>query len=432
MNALQVAQHCFDNWNGRDADAIVATFADGGTYGDPAWGRGLRGEALANYAEEWDPNTNRAPNLKARRKYLAVAALVFAVVQGWTDLAAHAQSLSMGNGDLRVMTYNVDEGTDFIEISQATNATQFLIAVGQTITQVRATNPPERMQAVAKQIIAAAPALVSLQEVDQWSSGPFNPLTRTFGPGAVEFDMLQELLDALVAQGGHYEVAARVKQYNFPKTPGLIPPSTFLWVQVIDENVILARTDLDLSKFQWSNAQSGQFINILSLTTPSGPVPLPRVWCSVDVTFNGRTFRFINTHLESSDPTVRELQGAELRDPQSQPAKTSQPLVVAMDSNAQAFPFPQDPTYVDFINAGYNDAWSEIFPFAPGFTASQAQFVNNPVSQLYQRIDLILTLGSVQAQNIALFGADPSTRTPGGLWPSDHAGVAAQLVVESQ
>ena len=98
----------------------------------------------------------------------------------------------------------------------------------------------------------------------------------------------------------------------------------------------------------------------------------------------------------------------------------------------QAFPFPQDATYLDFINAGYHDAWSEIFPFEPGLTCCQAQFVNNPLSQLYQRTDLILTLGRVEAQNIALFGADPSTRTPGGLWPSDHAGVAAQLVVESQ
>jgi hypothetical protein len=27
----------------------------------------------------------------------------------------------------------------------------------------------------------------------------------------------------------------------------------------------------------------------------------------------------------------------------------------------------------------------------------------------------------------ALFGADPSSKTSAGLWPTDHAGVAAQL-----
>jgi hypothetical protein len=429
MNALQVAQYCLDNWNGRDADTIAATFADGEPNSDPAWGQGLSGEALANSPEEGDLNTNRGPNLKARQKYFAVAALAFAVVQVCTDLAANAQSLSKGQGDLRVMTYNVDEGTDFIEIGQANTTGQFLIAVGQTITQVRATNPPQRMQAVAKQIIAAAPALVSLQEVDKWSSGPWDPLTQTFYPGAIEFDMLQELLAALKAQGGHYIVAVEATQYNFPQTPGLILPSTYLWVQVIDQNVILARTDLDPSIFQWNNPQFAQFANIVVLTTPIGPVPLPRVWSSVDVTFNGSKFRYINTHLESSDLTVRELQGAELR---AGPAYTSLPVVVAMDSNAQASPLPKDQTYVDFINAGYKDAWTEIFPSAPGYTCCQAQLVNNTMSQLYQRIDLILTLGSVEAQNIALFGAVPSAKTPTGLWPSDHAGVAAQLVVESQ
>jgi len=81
----------------------------------------------------------------------------------------------------------------------------------------------------------------------------------------------------------------------------------------------------------------------------------------------------------------------------------------------QAFPLPQDPTYMDFFAAGHNDAWAEIFPLVPGLTCCQAQFVNNTTSELYQCIDLILTLGNVEAQNIALFGVNPSTKTAGGL-----------------
>ena len=100
-----------------------------------------------------------------------------------------------------------------------------------------------------------------------------------------------------------------------------------------------------------------------------------------------------------------------------------------MDSNAQAAPTPLDPTYTDFIAAGYSDVWSEIFPGVPGLTCCQAQFVDNPISQLYQRIDVILTLGDVIAQNIALFGINQNDKTPDGLWPSDHAGVAAQILV---
>ena len=339
-----------------------------------------------------------------------------------------AQSLP-GKGGLRVMTYNVDEGTDFLEVQAATSLPEFLVAVGQTITQVRATNPPARMQAVARQIVAAQPTLVSLQELDQWFSGPFNPITGQCGAMTLEFDMLQELLDALAAQGAHYQLVIQDQQYAFPPTPGLILPSTFLCVQVVDHVAILARTDLDPSKFQWSNAQSQQFVHSLIFPTPLGNAPLPRAWVSVDVVFHGKTFRLIGTHLESVVPQIRELQGAELR---AGPANTSLPVIVAMDSNAQAAPLPQDPTYLDFIAAGYNDAWSQIFPLQPGLTCCQAQFVNNPVSQLYQRIDLILTLGNVEPERIALLGVDASTRTPDGLWPSDHAGVAAQLSIEGE
>jgi hypothetical protein len=360
---------------------------------------------------------------------LRIISLIVGIV--CVQASAVGEQLSNGKGDLRVMTYNANEGTDFLEVQQATDPFSFLGAVVQTITQVRATNPPARMQALAKQIIAASPALVSLQELDQWSSGPLDPRTFTCGSMTTEFDMLQELQDALAAQGAHYQIAAQAQQYAFPATPGAIfPYGPFLCVQVVDHIAILARTDLDPSKFQWSNPQSAQYVSTLVFTTPTGAMlPLPRAWVSVDATSHGRPFRFIGTHLESVDPRIREQQGAELR---NGPANTSWPVVVAMDSNAQAAPPPQDPTYIDFALAGYTDVWSEIFPGVPGLTCCQAELDNNTVSQLYQRIDLILTLGPIEAQNIALFGADPSSRTRDGLWPSDHAGVAAQLVLEGR
>ena len=50
MDAVDVAQGYFDVWNRRDADAIAATFADGGTYSDPNAPDGLTGQAIAEYA----------------------------------------------------------------------------------------------------------------------------------------------------------------------------------------------------------------------------------------------------------------------------------------------------------------------------------------------------------------------------------------------
>ena len=49
MSAIEVAQRYFDAWNSRDPGAIVATFAEGGTYSDPNV-EGLKGSAIGDYA----------------------------------------------------------------------------------------------------------------------------------------------------------------------------------------------------------------------------------------------------------------------------------------------------------------------------------------------------------------------------------------------
>jgi len=52
MDTSQVAQTYLDAWNRRDPAAIVSTFADEGTYRDPATERALRGAAIGAYASE--------------------------------------------------------------------------------------------------------------------------------------------------------------------------------------------------------------------------------------------------------------------------------------------------------------------------------------------------------------------------------------------
>jgi hypothetical protein len=248
---------------------------------------------------------------------LRIAAI--AAVLGLSVAPAPAKAqLSKDNDDLRVMTYNVDEGTDYLEIAQAKNVDQFLVAVGETITQVRATNPPSRMQAVAKQIIAAGPALVSLQELDQWSTGSFDPVSQRCGTLTLEFDMLQELLAALNAEGDFYEIAVQGRQYDVA-APGILS-STFICIQAVNHLAILARTDLHRSQFYWNNAQTQQYDNAIVFPTPLGNFRAPRAWVSVDAMFHGKPFRFIGTHLESGDATIRRLQGGELR---SGPANTA-------------------------------------------------------------------------------------------------------------
>lgn len=338
-----------------------------------------------------------------------------------------AQSLSKGKGNLRVMTYNINEGTDYLEVQAATNTQEFLLAIGQTITQVRATEPHGRMKAVAKQILAAAPMLVSLQEIDKWFTGTFNLANGQCENIKLEADMLADLMKALAEQGGHYTIANQAEQWDIQPLPGLLNNGDFICVGVTDYIAILARTDVP--KLRWRNPQAQRYVNTLMFPTPTGVVPFYRAWASLDAKFNGREFRFINTHLDSIHAQIRREQALELR---TGPANTSLAVVLAMDSNAQAFPLPQDPTYLDFLAAGFQDTWTELLPGVPGFTSGQAQFLDNKESQLNTRIDLLLTFGKIDPQRIALFGDKETAKTPGGLWASDHAAVAAQLLVEKR
>ena len=51
MNAIEVAQNNFNSWNRHDADAIVAAYAEGGTYRTPRMGHPLTGQAIGDFAK---------------------------------------------------------------------------------------------------------------------------------------------------------------------------------------------------------------------------------------------------------------------------------------------------------------------------------------------------------------------------------------------
>src|SRR5580704_4338977 len=205
--------------------------------------------------------TIQRPRSRFRRRTTdPVVLLIIAAISAGMAVPARAQEFP---GIGIVMTYNVNEGSDFLQVQGTTSLPQFLLGVGQILTQVQGTNPPERMQAVARQILSVQPELLSLQEVDQWYTGTFDPVAGTCGTMTLEYDMLQELLSALAEQGGHYEVAVQVTQNSFAPVPGLIPPANYFCVALNDYNIVLARTDLPSWVFQWSNPQSGQFVNEL-------------------------------------------------------------------------------------------------------------------------------------------------------------------------
>src|SRR5207245_4253993 len=98
----------------------------------------------------------------------------------------------------KVMTYNIYQGTELLDVIAATTPTQFVLAVSTDYGHQVANNFPERAQAIASEIVATGPALVGLQEVALWRTRPHTspPTPAT----TVTFDSLQILLNSPTTQ----------------------------------------------------------------------------------------------------------------------------------------------------------------------------------------------------------------------------------------
>jgi endonuclease/exonuclease/phosphatase family metal-dependent hydrolase len=99
-------------------------------------------------------------------------------------------------------------------------------------------------------------------------------------------------------------------------------------------------------------------------------------------------------------------------------------VVLAGDFNADA-ENPTDPTYQLLLSGGFIDAWEVANPNRPGFT--WPLFLVNPFEYVsaFQRLDLVLTRGAVEATHAQVVGE--SDVTPQRPMPSDHAGVVVDL-----
>jgi len=341
---------------------------------------------------------------------------------GYVIAPASAEGLPNLRGPAVVVTQNMDEGTDFGPVLTATSPTAIVSAVAATWQEVQASNIPERATAVAKELASIQPDLVGLQEVTQWYTGPLGQNATT-----LRFDALQSLLDALAQDGAHYAVAARTTDSDF-QAPDYIDGVT---LRVVDHDVILARSDLGTS-LSITNAQNQNYSTFFTLTTAVGPVTILRGWASIDVTLRGHSFRFITTHLETA--VAVPIQLGQVQELINGPAATALPVIMAGDFNSAAAGGPDSPAaYQSLTSAGFADAWALTQPSDPGFT--WPLHLEDPYTSMAtptERIDLVLTKGSSVPLFAARFGNTSMFQTPSGLWPSDHAGVAAVIDTGAQ
>jgi endonuclease/exonuclease/phosphatase family metal-dependent hydrolase len=130
---------------------------------------------------------------------------------------------------------------------------------------------------------------------------------------------------------------------------------------------------------------------------------------------------------------VQHAQAAEIL---AGPAATTLPVVYVGDLNAPAdgtgFPGDQPTTtYSDTLASGFVDAWVEAAS-GDGLTCCQDSHLLNPLSTASERIDYVLFKGNLKVRAATVVGANPADRTPSGLWPSDHAGVVADLKLPTE
>jgi endonuclease/exonuclease/phosphatase family metal-dependent hydrolase len=339
-------------------------------------------------------------------------------------------STQAAGGELSVMTWNLDFGTDLGPILAATDQFEFASAVAAAYTQAQASDFPGRAKAWADEIERARPDLIGLQEAALWRTQTPADFSPTPNATTVEADLVGLLLAELRSRGLKYEVV--IAQIGIDiEAPGLFPTG-FVDIRLTHREVILARKSPGL---KLTNAQSGQYAAYVTVPTIIGvPVALPWAWASVDVTRGGHSFRFATTHLDPISGEAQQLQANEFM---AGPGDTTLPIIWVGDfnSNAEGTLITGVPsataTYGSIIASGYADAWSARHPADPGLTCCQATNLLNPTSTLTERVDLVLTRGSFHVGKASLVGDEATDRLPSGLWPSDHAGVVVTLELEN-
>jgi hypothetical protein len=363
-------------------------------------------------------------------------------------------------GHLKVMTQNLYVGANLFKILDETRPVPEIAA--EIFADIQTTDFRQRAEAIADSIAKHRPHLIGLQEVSLIRTQcpddiVFPPNDPTPNATDVYADYLQMLLEALAARGQFYEVATFVENADVElpvANLGLLNCDSPLFdARLTDFDVTLRRSDVDVTF-----AFAGNFLANFPVPTPVGPIEFTRGYNIVDVDLKGRSYRFVNTHLEvSGNPFANGFQFAQafeltqildglatelgdeivvlVGDLNSDPVEG--PLAECMLPPAFDTPGLCPTPYAVMASNAYTDTWT-LRNAAPddGFTCCQADLLMNEESSLDERIDHIWVrppLGGAQGPNFLravhamTVGDRQKDRTASWLWPSDHAGVVAGM-----
>jgi endonuclease/exonuclease/phosphatase family metal-dependent hydrolase len=326
--------------------------------------------------------------------------------------------------DVPVMTRNLYLGGNIFELSQAKSAQEVPVIAARLYATVRATNFPQRAEALAKEIETAKPALVGMQEVSLYrTQHPSDYLSNGLvNAPNVEFDFLAILMAELQKRGLDYRVAAKVKNGDSELPAALSGNANDLTdIRLTDYDVILARGDVTTAGVVEKNYTKNQQVPVGGST-----VTFLRGFTKVDATVDGASFTFVNSHMEGLMP-ANDDQSKEMVEILGGYAN---PLMLVGDLNTG--PGSPTPAYGTLASAAnLIDSWTKVSE-QPGFTCCVSANVNDTTTTGFdERIDLVLYRGE-QLEPISgeVVGDELTDRTASGLWPSDHAGMVMTFRVQ--
>ena len=324
---------------------------------------------------------------------------------------------------LTVMTYNVYVGAPPDELLMVMSPVEIPQKVGEFYQAYRASDFPGRAAAIAKIIKNSEPHIIGLQEISLVrKQDPSNSMTAP-GPNATEIEQefLKVLMMKLKDEGLDYKEAGKVETFDLEMP--MLTAEGLVDIRLTDHDVILVRSDVDVSNMTAAKYKAELPVESLDLKVPRG-------YIAVDATVDGVTYRVVNTHLEHFVPAVRLGQTQELI---ASLKDEKLPVILMGDFNTKA---PDGAAYQAITAAGYIDMWQT--DSGPGYTCCQADDLKNATSELGMgdddgRIDLIFTKGAPLRRSATIttytVGDKAEDKSARGLWPSDHAGVVAELPI---
>ena len=234
-----------------------------------------------------------------------------------TTTATHGHGHGHHRGsEVNVMSRNLYLGAVLDPAVAAETPDELAAADGQILREVVANDFPTRAKGLANEILRTKPDLVGMQEVANWES---TPLSASATP--VNYDYLELLLNQLnKGPGSRYRVVFVQPEFDLEapadmnEVPGDGPLPGFPTAELIGHltmrDVILARNGAGVHTW---NEQGANFNTLIELPILGQPKPIARGWTSTDASVRGSgPFHFVNTHLESFHPLIRQAQADEL------------------------------------------------------------------------------------------------------------------------